>query len=77
MVTFELTKRNDIGGIPKGFKLMVRSSKGSAFDIWPDKEEYLTALEYLPNVRELKLRGDWNSLVQFSWQGHWSVTNKR
>lgn len=77
MKVFELTKKNDIGGIPNGFKLMVRSNKDSAFDTWPDKEEYLTALEYLPNFRQLKLNNGWNALIGPNWNGHWSVTNKR
>ncbi|MBO4588123.1 MAG: hypothetical protein J5711_04385 [Bacteroidales bacterium] len=74
MATFELTKKNDVGGIPKGFKLIVKSEKNFG---WPEKEEYLTSLEYLPNLGQLKLRGDWNALTGSNWNGHWSVTNTK
>jgi hypothetical protein len=74
MTTFELTKTNDIGGIPKGFKLIVKSSKGYFSE--PEKEEYLTALEYLPNVDKLKLQSGWNSLTGYNWKGHWIILGK-
>jgi hypothetical protein len=72
MATYELTKQNDFGGIPKGFKLMVKSNNNPSFNPWPEKEEYLTALEYLPNIDTLKRHPGWGTLVGFNWNGQWS-----
>lgn len=72
MYTKELTLSHDIAGLPKGFKLIVKSKNGSFS--WPEKEEYLTALEYIPNYDKLKLNSGWGMLVGFNWNGQWKLT---
>ena len=72
MATFELTKKSgNLGGLPEGFKLYVKSKKTYG---WPNKDEYLAALEAVPNWDKLK---NGNDLVGFNWSGFWDITNVR
>lgn len=71
MSTYELTMKYDNYGLPKGFKLYVKSNNICA--TWPEKEEYLAALRAVPNWNEQK---NWY-LTGNNWDCCWNVTGHK